>query len=148
MSYQKNYNFNPRQNQNYSRPSGGYQGMNYNQNQQQRKKHSGAVSGVSKKDGLLGSKQIPFVRGWNYSKAHGLVSFFAAPYGKTSAHKSKTSGKMWENWMVKVSPKMAKPFIVSGLYDQMSGKVIINELGMVLNPKAPNGGYCGKFGGK
>ena len=50
--------------------------------------------------------------------------------------------------MVKVQPKMAKAFITSGLMDQATGAVTINELGLIMNPKAANGGYCGKFGGK
>jgi len=111
-----------------------------------RKKHSGAKAGVVKKPGILGSESIPYVRGWNYSRRFGLVSFFATEYSKTKTVKGATQS--WQNWMVKVQPKMGKEFITSGLYSEQTGKVVIPSLGIVLNPSAPGGGYCGKFGNK
>lgn len=111
-----------------------------NSNQREQKKHSGAKFGNDKNG-------KPYVSGWNYSRRNGLVSFLAVPYNGTSEHQSK-SGKTWLNVMVKVNPSMSKPFITSGLMDMASKKVIINELGIVMNPNAPRGGYCGKFGSK
>ena len=32
-----------------------------------------------------------------------------------------------------------------GTMHKATGKVVIDKLAMVLNPKAPNGGYCGTF---
>ncbi|PZP44044.1 MAG: hypothetical protein DI598_14965 [Pseudopedobacter saltans] len=87
----------------------------------------------------------PCVTGWNASRSNGLVSFLCVPYRGTKTHE--TSGKPWQNWMVKVQPKMGKQFIVSGLFSPQTKKVIISELGLVLNPNIPNGGYCGRFGG-
>lgn len=117
---------------------------NYSNKQQSNnnvpKKHSGAKSGMTKTGKM-------YVQGWNVSKSNGMVSIIAGPTKNTDTHKSK-SGRTWCNWMAKVTPKMAVPFLVSCLYDESTGKVIINDLGIVMNPKAPHGGYCGKFGGK
>lgn len=111
------------------------------------KKHTGCKTGsyVAKKGSAHGKgTEVPFVRGWNYSKRHGMRTFLASPYSKTKQHKSKT-GRIWENWMVTVQQEGQKDFTVSGLYDPQSRKVIINELSMVMNPNAPRGGYCGRF---
>lgn len=32
-----------------------------------------------------------------------------------------------------------------GTMQKSTGKVVINDLSLVINPKAPNGGYCGTF---
>ncbi len=101
------------------------------------KKHSGAKI-------VFGKNGQKYISAWNYSGRHGLLSFFVSDYKKTRVHKSKT-GKEWANVMVKVSGEKQKPYIVSGLLDMATDRVIINELGMVINPKAPNGGYCGTF---
>lgn len=124
MAGQRNNN-NNRNNSN-NRSSGGSE-----------KKHSGCKAGFTKKGD-------PFTQGWNVSKRHGMMSFLAVPYKGSKLVTSK-SGKRWLNVMVKVSPEKAQPFIVSGMRNDDTGQVTIQELGMVMNPKAPNGGYCGKF---
>lgn len=111
---------------------------NSNNNQSTMKKHSGCKTGVSRKDGS------PYTQGWNYSRAHGLVSFLAVCTKGTSLHISKT-GREWLNVMVKVQKKFQNDVLFSGLMDKVTGKVIINDQNLVMNPKAPNGGYCGKI---
>lgn len=130
-------------NRQYGSPKGNYSQSRYDSNRPsygngQARKKSGAKSGVNKSGGK-------WVSGWNKSKG-GLVSFLAFQYRGTSVHESK-SGRMWENWVVKVENKTMKtaPRIIPCLYDPVANKVIIKELGMVLNPKAPRGGYCGTF---
>lgn len=110
---------------------------NNNNSDDQRKKHTGSKSGFDKNGN-------PYTTGWNYSRANGLVTFLATPYGKSKEVQS-ASGRSWLNVMVKVSRKMQKDFIVSGMMDLRSGMVTIEELGLVMNPKAKNGGYCGKY---
>lgn len=106
------------------------------------KKHSGAKSGVNSKGSAKGKQNIT---GWNYSRNGGLLTFIATSYKDTDKHKSK-SGRVWENWMVSWFNKTTKAKgVVSGLYDTTTGKLIINDWGWVVNPKAPNGGYSGKF---
>ncbi|WP_131537999.1 hypothetical protein [Pedobacter nototheniae] len=112
---------------------------NGNNNNQPTKKHSGCKYTPNSKNGT------PVTTGWNYSRRNGLVTFLCVTTKNTEVHTSK-SGKEWLNVMVKVSKKMCKDELVSGLMERHTGKVIVKELGIVLNPKAPNGGYCGQFG--
>jgi len=115
------------------RSYGSYRGGSYGR-QSQPRKHTGCRSGNTKNN-------TPYVRGWNYSKQHGMVAFFAAPYSGTHVSESK-NGRQWQNWMIKVQPKMGKEFIVSGLYDMQTGRVISQQLGIVMNPRT---NYCGRF---
>ena len=73
-----------------------------------------------------------------------MVTFYACPYGKTKIVTSAT-GRSWGNWMVRVKTAMGKEFIVGGMHDTNSNMVTVREMGFVMNPKAPNGGYCGRF---
>lgn len=114
----------------YSRGGGSY-------SRQQRKK-SGSKSGI-------GKNGKPYVTGWNASRQYGLVTFLCVPYSGTGVHESRR-GVKWENWMCKVSPKYGKPYLTSCLYDGQ--KCIVSDLGIVINPRANNGGYCGRFGNK
>lgn len=119
-----------------TRNSNGRYSKDRNDSREQ-KKHTGAKSGYDKNG-------QPYTTGWNYSRANGLVTFLATPYAK-SKESTSGSGRSWLNVMVKVSRKMQKDFIVSGMMDLRSGMVTIQELGIVINPKAKNGGYCGKY---
>lgn len=105
----------------------------------EQRKHSGCKYKASSANGT------PVTTGWNYSRRFGLVTFLCVTTKNTSVHTSK-SGKEWLNVMVKVSKAMSKDEVVSGLMERHTGKVIVKELGIVLNPKAPNGGYCGRYG--
>ena len=112
--------------------------QNSSNNSSFQKKHSGCKTGITRTDGS------PFTQGWNYSRAHGLVSFLAVVTKKTHTVTSKT-GRQWLNVMVKVQKKLQKDVLFSGLMDVQTGKVIISDQNIVMNPKAPNGGYCGKI---
>lgn len=108
-----------------------------NNNNEKGPKHSGCKYGTDKNGN-------PYVRGWKYDKRNGMRSFLATPYSKTKAHKS-AAGREWHNWMVKIQPEGQPSSIVSGLYDPVSKKVIVPELGFVLNPKGGKGGYTGTY---
>jgi hypothetical protein len=151
-------------------PNGGYSAQNYNGSQYNNRqvqryqpqqvarqgqfsggiktKHSGCTSGTYEKDskGLLcsGTTKINYIRGWKYDKRNGLRSFLACPYSKTKTITSGT-GKVWENWMVKVTLCDGQNLIMGGMYDVQSRKVIIKDLGFVMNPKGGKGGYVGSF---
>jgi hypothetical protein len=102
------------------------------------KKHSGCKGGIDKKG-------RSYVSGWKYSKRSGLVSLFAAPYKGTSTHKSE-NGRTWENWIVKLQNKSTMTeTIMPCLFDRSTGKVIIQKLGFVMNPKGGKGGYVGTY---
>jgi hypothetical protein len=102
------------------------------------KKHSGCKGGQDKKG-------RSYVSGWKYSRRAGLVSFFAAPYKGTNSHKSE-NGRTWENWIVKIQNKSTMTeSITTCLFDRSTGKVIIQKLGFVMNPKGGKGGYVGTY---
>lgn len=102
------------------------------------KKHSGCKGGQDKKG-------RSYVSGWKYSRRTGLVSFFAAPYKNTSTHKSE-HGRVWENWICKIQNKSTmQESIMPCLYDRTTGKVILQKLGFVMNPKGGRGGYVGTY---
>lgn len=122
----------------YQKRNNNYKGSRSNDSY---KKHSGAKKTINKKDGS------PVTTGWHYGKRFGLTTFLAVTTKNTSVHVSK-AGHEWLNVMVKVSRDMQKDVLVSGLMHRMTGKVIINEMGIVINPAAPNGGFCGRYGTK
>ncbi|MFP5081623.1 hypothetical protein [Pedobacter sp. JCM 36344] len=111
---------------------------NSNSSNQEQKKHSGAKKGFTKKN-------EPYCTGWNYSKRHGLITFLCVPYAKTAVHTS-GNGVEWLNVMVKVTRGIAGTSITSGLMDRRTHRTIVKELGIVINPGAPKGGYCGRYG--
>lgn len=136
-------------NWNYQGRGNGFTKAPYNPQYQPRfnkpqKKHSGAKFGF-----VHGEEGRPYVTGWNYSKSRGMVSIICSPYkGKSSETKRRTSksGKVWENWKAKVKHERTMQTVwYNCLYDVNGRKVIIKDLGMVIKPSSPNGGYCGRF---
>ena len=140
----RNYGSNGRNDRDYSASGNRYGNSNSGRSSSAPKKHSGCRVTVASKGSYVGST---VVTGWNYSRRHGLVTFLATPYSKSHESTSK-NGRKWVNYMVTVTPKMSKSFIVSGMMDSVTKMVTIEELGFVMNPKAKNGGYCGRYGGK
>jgi hypothetical protein len=131
-SYNSNRNFN----------NGGYnQGQNFGQAPRAAsppRKHSGAKFKSRDKNGN------PCTTGWNKSKFAGFVKFLCVV---TDASKSgETQYGKWISVMVKVQRQMDKELIVSGMMNPDTGRVNIQSMGIVINPQAPNGGYCGKKG--
>lgn len=115
-------------------------GKNYNNNNNSnngnQKKKTGATFGLDKNGN-------PYVSGWNLRKQDGFSSFFCRPYKGTKKSKS-NNGREWHNWFVTIKNGFNK-VNTSGLYDPVRQMVIVKEYGIVLNPKARNGGYCGTF---
>ncbi|MCY1559338.1 hypothetical protein D9M68_963640 [compost metagenome] len=70
-----------------------------------------------------------------------MVTFFCRPYKGTKKSKS-TNGREWHNWFVTIKQGFNE-VKTSGLYDPAKQFVLIKEYGLVVNPKARNGGYCG-----
>jgi hypothetical protein len=125
----------------YQRPynGGGYQrqqgGYGY---ARQKKKHSGAKYIDRSKNG------DPVITAWNYSRRMGLVKILIAPYKGTHTVDSKT-GRQWSNWMCRIEGKGVPSEHFPVLVDESRRKCIIRKYGWVVNPNAPNGGYCGTF---
>ena len=100
-------------------------------------KRSGCKSGTGPKFGK------PYLSGWRlrYGVMVGILAF---PYEGTQTHDGQNH--QWENWVAKVTKDgVPEQGVVPCLYDVTTGKVIIKSMGIVMNPKAPNGGYCGTF---
>lgn len=138
------YGFNP-----YSRDTRGYS-QNWNRGfngrnmqfaggrQMQQKKRSGASFGYAQ-----GDADRPYIRGWKYSRRVGLMKVIAGPNKKTKRSTSK-NGRQWEGWTAKVQTDFGTQ-LYNALYDVDKKRVFIQDLGLILNPSAPNGGYCGSF---
>lgn len=102
-------------------------------------KHSGCTKGVDKKG-------KNYVRAWNYGKRRGMLTAYACEYKSSGEHTSEESGITYTNLMVKLNYKdSGVEKIVGGLLSHKTGKITIPELGMVMNPSAPNRGYFGTF---
>lgn len=135
-------------NNNYRTNGGGNYGQkrngNYNNNYQQKpKKHSGAkhtkyfpTTGVNK-----GFEQN-IVNAWKLSKNKELIKVTAV-----TTSKSKESEKGWFGSVAVtfVNTVTGAKFFYWGTMQKSTGKVIVQDLALVINPKAPNGGYCGTF---
>lgn len=134
-----NYNNKFKGNQNNGYQNNGYQG---NQQQAQAVKHSGCKStkyypttGPNK-----GVEQI-LTSGWRLSKGE-LISVRAV-----TTSKSRLSEKGWLG-SIAVTFTNTKTGVMQfhwGTMQSSTGKVVIDKVAVVMNPKAKNGGYCGTY---
>lgn len=96
---------------------------------------------------IVPSESKPYTQGWKASKRFGLISFMCVP---TSNSKSVTSesGKVWITSIAcTVTNKQAMTRqLYWGLMEKTTGKVIIQDLGIVLNPKGGKGGVVAEIG--
>lgn len=114
-------------------------GNNNNSNNREQRKHSGAKFISSDKHGN------PCTTGWNKSKHAGFVTFLCV-VTKSSVESESQNGNKYISVMVKVRHQMMPDQITNGLMNVRTGQVVVQTMGIVINPKAPNGGYCGRFG--
>lgn len=135
----QNFNFNPAnqfrvQRPNQNRPF--YMYSNYqNQQYNQRKKHSGCKI-MKHKDGRT------IVSAWKYSRKMGMLSIIGI-----ENHSSETKSSRWFKMTLQaVNKNTGETRTYSALWDSQKNKVVIGTIGWILNPNAPNGGYCGKGG--
>lgn len=101
-----------------------------------KKKRSGAKFRYDRKD-------RPIITAWNASKRRGLISCLVFEYKNTSEYDAPKSGRTYKTMMAKVTFKDTgdeKLFPVS--MDIHSHKVVIEPLGMVINPSKD---YFGTF---
>jgi hypothetical protein len=117
----------------------------YRNSQPQAKKRSGSKHGQYKNNGKnFKAEFIPWVNGW-FLRGKQLVKVLCTPYKGTTTGTSKQSGKRWETWIAKIQPAVGASYLQSCMYYPDSHKVVIRSMGIVVNPKAPNGGYCGRY---
>ena len=112
------------------------------QDRRQFKKHTAAGHKEGK---TKAGRDYKITWGWNVSKGGGLVSYLAKNYAKSHMVESK-NGRKWLTVIVVATLARTKDTkIKPGLMDLQTGKVIVKDWKLVINPKAPNGGYCGTF---
>ena len=131
-NYPKNNNYNNNsKNQN-----------NYNSNQKPIVKHSGAKhTKYFPKTGPNAGVEQHLTSGWRLSKGE-LISIRCV-----TTSKSKLGDKGWFG-SVAVTMTNTKTGANSfhwGTMEEKTGKVVIDSMAMVINPKAKNGGYAGTF---
>lgn len=117
----------------------------YQNAQYAKKKHSGAKTVRSRKPGFEG---VEFISAWNYSRRRGMITCFISEYKKTKTTTA-NNGTQYRNLLAKVVYKdSGVEKLMGALLNLSNDKITIPELGMVVNVKAPNGGYFGKFSKK
>jgi hypothetical protein len=82
-----------------------------------------------------------FTHGWKKTR-QGFISISC----KTTS-KSELSEKGWYGHVAcnVVNMTTGETNLHWGCMEKSTGKVIIDKLAIVINPKAPNGGYCGSY---
>ncbi|CAN1538367.1 hypothetical protein MCETHM1_01654 [Flavobacteriaceae bacterium] len=123
-----------------------YQQRNAGYNRMQRKsdfvKHSGAkLTKYFPKSGINAGVEQFLVTGWRLSNKE-LISIKAV-----TTSKSKESEKGWFGSVAVTftNTKTGAQQFHWGTMEKKTGKVVINEMAFVMNPKAKNGGYSGTF---
>ena len=145
MAYNNNYNSNRNfNNGGYNRQNSGGNGGNSNgyNRQSSGKKKSGAKFKVKDANGN------PCTTGWKVSRRFGFVKFLCVVTSKSVESQNKAGTNSYISVMVKVQKEMCNEEITNGLMNIHTGQVVIEKMGIVINPRAANGGYCGKFGKK
>lgn len=101
---------------------------------------------VGKPKGRSGARLIqrkdggrPFISAWKASRQGFLV--VTANYWKDA----KSEKYDWECWVVNILNRNTGAVSThTGLYNPSNGKLRIQKLNWVINPRAINGGYCGR----
>lgn len=113
---------------------------------------SGAASQGKKRSGAMTTTYVPktgpnkdntqyFTRGWRATR-DGLIVVKCV-----TTEKSKLSDKGWFGSVScdVVNTKTGETNFHWGTMEKKTGKVVIDKLGWVINPKARNKGYCGTY---
>lgn len=109
----------------------------------QYKKRSGAKSKrYTPTSGNNAGKGMIHTHGWRFTKRAGLITY--------SCNTTKKSVKKDTGWIGSIACEVmqvdsSQKAFYWGVMEAATGKVVIQDLGIVINPKANNGGYCGTF---
>jgi hypothetical protein len=134
----KNGDFHPVNNIPYQ-PYQGNKGY-YPQPQQSKeyKKHSGAKYTLyQNKEGV----QQYLTTGWRLNNKQ-LLSYKAVTTKKSILSEKGWFGSVWLTITNKITGEVNSAW---GTMEKSSGKVVVDDLALVMNPRAKNGGYCGTF---
>jgi hypothetical protein len=127
----------------YNNNKGYNQNNGYSQNQQKPiKKHSGAkTTKYTPKTGPNKGLEQHLTSGWRLANRE-LISIMCV-----TTSKSKLSDKGWFGSVActLTNTKTGAKAFHWGTMQANTGKVVIDSMAMVINPKAKNGGYAGTF---
>lgn len=138
-------NFKNRQIMKRNNNQGSYNSQNYGNSQKQIVKHSGAkTTKYFPKTGPNAGVEQYLTSGWKLADG-ALISIRCV-----TTSKSKLSDKGWLGSIAcsMTNTKTGVSAFHWGTMQASTGKVVINDVAMVLNPRAKNGGYAGTFLGK
>ena len=139
MSYYNQRGYQPqRTNYGYNRP-------NYQPYQPQKpiKKHSGAKFTTYTPTTGKNANQLQYlVTAWRLNRSKELISVKAV-----TTEKSRLSDKGWFGSVAVTftNTTTGEVHFHWGTMQKSTGKVVIDKLAVVINPKAKNGGYCGTY---
>ena len=128
-------------NQGYNNQNKGYSNNNNNQNKQ-KVKHSGAKhTTYFPETGPNKGVEQHLTTGWRLSKGE-LISIKAV-----TTSKSQLSEKGWFGSIAVTftNTKTGTQQFHWGTMQKSTGKVVVDSMAIVINPKAKNGGYAGTF---
>ncbi len=96
---------------------------------------------------IVKAEDKPYTQGWKASKGIGIISIFCAPTSKSRVVRSENG----VDWITSIActitnKKLMTKTLSWGLMDKRTGKVIIQDLGIVLNPKGGKGGVVAEIG--
>lgn len=146
MAYNNSYNSN---NGGNNRNGNSFNGGGYNNNNgggnQPAKKHSGCkLYKWVPKDGPNKGKTMFGTLGWKYRKGQGLTKYKANMTSKSAVGDNGWCGSV----AVELISATGQKSFYWGTMHVATGKVVINDLGEVMNPKGGKGGYVGSFSSK
>lgn len=109
--------------------------VNYKAHQQPEKKYSGAKVVYSKAKGGY------YVSAWRLSRKQGLISYFVFLHEKSRIVSSEKNE--YQTCIVKMTVKdSGVTQIYPALWNTQNDKVTCNDLNLIIDPKAPKGGYA------
>lgn len=115
----------------------------YNQPKQEIRKHSGAkLTKYFPQTGNNAGQEQYLVTGWKLNRSKELISVRCI-----TTSKSRLSEKGWFGSVACTftNTTTGETNFHWGTMHKSTGKVVIDKLAVVLNPKARNGGYCGTY---
>lgn len=130
-------NHNNRYNNNYQNQNYGNRGYN----KKPQKKSGASTRTYTPSQGPNKGQLQSFTFGWRRTK-YGFIT-----YSAVTTSKSKLSEKGWYGSIAVeiVNKDTGQSSFAWGTMHKSTGKVVIDSLSLVINPRAKNGGYCGTY---
>lgn len=124
-----------------------YSSNGYNNNKPKAKKSGAGHKMAAVKSGKNAGEIKPITWGWRASKTLGITKYLCVVTKYTKEVKSK-SGRTWLTGIgvTITNEKLGTKGFAFGMMDLSTGKVIVSDMSLVINPKANNGGVVATIG--